>query len=194
MDCSKTGLLISRLRKQKGLTQRGLADMLGISDKTVSKWERGLGCPDVSLLAEVSAALGVNIEGMLSGELKKSPAVNGNMKRTLFFVCPDCKNVITAAGIAAVCCCGNVLEPLAPKAADEIHCARAGKVEDEWFISFPHSMEKTHYISFAALITGDRMFFAKLYPEGNAEVRFKRSGRAALVFYCTRHGLFRQEL
>ncbi|MEG2687220.1 MAG: helix-turn-helix transcriptional regulator, partial [Christensenellaceae bacterium] len=54
MDCKKVGILIRGLRKEKKLTQKQLADAMNISDKTISKWERGLGCPDVSLLHGLS--------------------------------------------------------------------------------------------------------------------------------------------
>ena len=50
MDLSKVGKLISTLRKEKDMTQKQVADLMNISDKAISKWERGLGCPDVSLL------------------------------------------------------------------------------------------------------------------------------------------------
>ena len=62
MDCSKVGRLILSLRQERGLTQKQLAESLGLSDRTISKWERGLGLPDVSLLRELSAVFGVNIE------------------------------------------------------------------------------------------------------------------------------------
>ena len=62
MDYEKTGALILYLRKEKGLTQKQLADMLNISDRAVSKWERGLGMPDISLMPEISEIFGVNIE------------------------------------------------------------------------------------------------------------------------------------
>ena len=61
MDLSKVGKLISTLRKEKDMTQKQVADLMNISDKAISKWERGLGCPDVSLLPELSQILGVNI-------------------------------------------------------------------------------------------------------------------------------------
>ena len=69
MDCIKTGELIRRLRLEKCLTQASLADLLNISDKAVSKWERGLGCPDLSLIPDLAAVLGVRIENILAGEL-----------------------------------------------------------------------------------------------------------------------------
>ena len=80
MDCAKIGKLICSLRKEQQLTQQQLADRMNISDKTVSKWERGLGCPDVSLLPELSGILGVNLEEFLSGELNANDLVGGNMK------------------------------------------------------------------------------------------------------------------
>ncbi len=49
MNLTKTGKLLSRLRKERGMTQKDVADVLHISDRTVSKWERGSGLPDVSM-------------------------------------------------------------------------------------------------------------------------------------------------
>ena len=78
MDCNKVGKLILGLRKEKGLTQKQLADAMNISDKTISKWERGLGYPDVSLLHELSEVLGVNVEKILLGDLDPNSADGGN--------------------------------------------------------------------------------------------------------------------
>lgn len=58
MDNGKTGALIKKLRKEKGMTQKELADQLHITDRAVSKWERGLCAPDLSLLEPLAAALG----------------------------------------------------------------------------------------------------------------------------------------
>lgn len=68
MDHSKIGKFISALRKEQGLTQRAFADMLGISDKTVSKWERGGGMPELSLMPPLCAALGIDLNELFSGE------------------------------------------------------------------------------------------------------------------------------
>jgi transcriptional regulator with XRE-family HTH domain len=67
MDYQKTGLLIAGLRKEKGLTQKELADKLGVTDRAVSKWERGLGCPDISLLDDLSRILDISILEILKG-------------------------------------------------------------------------------------------------------------------------------
>ena len=60
MDSIKTGALIRRLRTEKGFTQRDVAEKMNISDKTVSKWERGWGCPDISLLGELAELIGTS--------------------------------------------------------------------------------------------------------------------------------------
>lgn len=68
MDKEKTGQLITELRKEKGLTQKQLADSLNVTDKAVSKWERGLSFPDISMLEPISELLGVSIMEILAGE------------------------------------------------------------------------------------------------------------------------------
>ena len=68
MDQIKTGKFIAFLRKEKGLTQIALADRLGISDKTISKWERGAGLPDVSLMLPLCEILEISVNELLSGE------------------------------------------------------------------------------------------------------------------------------
>lgn len=71
MDNEKMALLIVKQRKKSKLTQKELAAKLGVTDKAVSKWERGLSCPDISLLSTLSDLLGVTTSELLNGE--KSP-------------------------------------------------------------------------------------------------------------------------
>lgn len=68
MDPQKTGQFICILRKQRGLTQRELAEAIGVTDKAVSRWERGRGLPDVSLLSPLAGALGTSVTELLAGE------------------------------------------------------------------------------------------------------------------------------
>ena len=84
MDCKKIGSLIYELRKDKKMTQKQIADLMNISDKTISKWERGLGCPDISLLPELSQILGVSIDQILSGQINLNDLVGGNMNKLKF--------------------------------------------------------------------------------------------------------------
>ena len=79
MDNIRTGALIRRLRRELGLTQLQLAGRLGVSDKAVSKWERGLGNPEVSTLPRLSQVLGVDLARMLQGGLTPNDLVGGNM-------------------------------------------------------------------------------------------------------------------
>lgn len=72
MDNSKTGALIKELRKEKGLTQSQLAERLHITDRAVSKWERGLCAPDIALLEPLSAILGVSVVELLEGNRRIS--------------------------------------------------------------------------------------------------------------------------
>ena len=109
MDNVKIGKLIYKLRKESNMTQLQLAEMLHISDKTVSKWERGLGCPEISLLADLSRVFGADLEKLLSGQLDANEERGGNMKKLNFFVCPECGNVITAMTEAGISCCGKKL-------------------------------------------------------------------------------------
>ncbi|MGN1099508.1 MAG: helix-turn-helix domain-containing protein, partial [Christensenellales bacterium] len=68
MDQQKTGRFIATCRKKNGLTQRQLADKVGVSDKAVSKWECGNGLPEVSLMLPLCEILGVSVNELLSGE------------------------------------------------------------------------------------------------------------------------------
>jgi DNA-binding XRE family transcriptional regulator/desulfoferrodoxin (superoxide reductase-like protein) len=189
MDCRKVGELILRLRKEKNMTQKQLADIMNISDKTISKWERGLGCPDVSILPELSQILGVDIEKILSGDLDPNDSVGGNMKKAKFYVCPECGNIITSTGEASVSCCGRKLEELTATKSDESHSLKVETIEDDWYISSEHEMTKEHYISFIAFVTGDKLFLAKQYSEWNLQVRFQKRGHGKLFSFCTKHGL-----
>lgn len=189
MDCSKVGDLLRTLRKEKGMTQRQIADAMNISDKTVSKWERGLGCPDVTLLSDLSRLYGVNIEKILSGDLNPQDTDGGNMKQIKFYVCPNCGSIITATGEAEISCCGRKLDALTAKPEDEEHKVTTTIVDDEYYITVDHEMSKIHFISFVAYVSYDRVLLMKLYPEQNAEVSFPRMHRGKLYYYCTQHGL-----
>ena len=69
MDAVKIGAAIRALRIQAGYTQRGLADCLNVTDKAVSKWERGLSIPDVSIIAKLSLLLNCDVDNLLEGNI-----------------------------------------------------------------------------------------------------------------------------
>ena len=79
MDYNKIGSFISDLRKQKGLTQKDLASIIHVTDRAISKWERGKGCPDISLLDNLSKALEVSIIEILKGERLEDKTSNNEL-------------------------------------------------------------------------------------------------------------------
>lgn len=193
MDSRKTGELIASIRKEKKMTQKEIADLLGISDKTISKWERGNGCPDISLIQELADILQIDISSILEGELSTNPRSNGNMKKTRFYVCPICDNVITSINDIALSCCGKQLEELDIK-QDKQHKIVHQMIEDDLYITMEHAMTKEHYISFIAYTTGDKLYFNKLYPEQEAAVYFKYRGHGSIYLYCKKEGLFSKKI
>lgn len=190
MDCIKVGRLIFSMRKELGFTQSELANKLNISDKTVSKWERGLGCPDISLLNELADILGISTEIILSGELSPNEIDGGNMKKVKFYLCPDCTNILASTGNADISCCGRKLTPLSVKKADEVHSISIEDVEDEQFITFSHDMTKQHYICFFAYVTYDKLYMFRMYPEQSPTLRIPKLYGGKMFFCCSEHGLF----
>ena len=192
MDTQKIGALIRSLRQNQGLTQLQLADALHISDKTVSKWERGKGAPDVSLLSDLSAGLQVDLEKLLAGELEVNQPVIGNMRKLRFYVCPICGNLLFSVDEAAMYCCGKKVNALKLQKAEMHEKLTVEIVENEYCISSAHEMQKSHYISFVAFVNGDTVVIRKQYPEWDLQTRLPFFAHGTLLWYCTRHGLFYQ--
>ena len=193
MDLIKTGQLIRQFRMQLGLTQRELAEMLHVTDKTVSKWETGGGCPDISLLRELSGVLGVSMETLLRGE-RTEQEDTGNMKKLRFYVCPDCGNILTSSADAQVHCCGKHLTPLTPKKAEEADFLRMEAVDGEWYITSDHAMTKEDYIAFVAFLTDSQLILSRQYPEWSLQVRMPYIARGRLLWYSTDQGLLYREI
>ena len=189
-----TGAVIRKLREQKNMTQAELAEVLQVSDKAISKWENGHGYPDITLLEPLAAALGISVLELLSGENIQNTNRCANMLRSLWYVCPVCQNVIHSTGQAMVSCCGIALPPMEAEPVDDDHIIRTEVVEDEYYVTMDHPMTKEHYISFLAAVSDNGVQLVKLYPEGNAEARFKKSRTKYLYACCNRHGLFRIKL
>lgn len=192
INTEKIGQLIYQLRKEKGLTQKQLADELHLSDRTISKWERGYGCPDITLLPQLSTLLEIPIEALLVGEVTSNEIVGGNMKKSLYYVCPNCTNIGLATGNFTVSCCGRKLEPLEAKKAADHEKLNVVEIDNEWSISSEHPMTKEHYISFVALATGDQIQLIKQFPEWSLNVRLPKKKHGQILWYDTNGGLFYQ--
>ncbi|MBQ2921434.1 MAG: helix-turn-helix domain-containing protein [Oscillospiraceae bacterium] len=190
MNTYVTGTTIRKLREGRGLTQAELAERIGVSSKTVSKWETARGLPDISLLQPLAKALGISVVELMNGEQIVNRNISANLLRSKFHVCPLCGNVLHSFGSALVSCCGITLPALEAEEADNDHTVTIEKVEDEQFLTIRHPMTKEHYISFLAFVTADRVQLVKLYPEGDAQTRLQLRGLGRLYWYCNRHGLF----
>lgn len=191
MDRYVTGSVIRRLREARKMTQEELAKKLHVSSKAISKWETSQGLPDISLLEPLAKALNISVIELFSGEDIRNKNRAANMLREQFYVCPVCGNVLMASGEAVISCCGITLPPLAAEEPDEEHLLRIEDVEDEYFVTADHPMTKTHYLSFFAALSDQGIQLIKLYPEGNAEARFKRNRVKWILAYCNQHGLFK---
>lgn len=189
MDCTKIGKLIAHLRKEKGMTQKNLEDELGVLNKTVSKWECGLGCPDLSYWSDLSVILGVDMVQMMEGEITSNKPDSGNIDKIHFYVCPTCGNILVSTGSASIFCCGRKLEYLhLTEKAEEIEIS-IEESDIDYYITFNHPMEKEHYISFAAYVKSDRVLLNRLYPEQSPAFRIPISSGGKLYLYCINHGL-----
>lgn len=194
MDQIKIGELIRSLRTKNKLTQKRLAEQINVSDKAVSKWETGKGCPDISLLTELAAVFQIDLQTILNGEINQKESETGNMKKLKFYVCPDCSNVITSTSEANISCCGKKLPALEVRKAEENEKLSIEDMHGEWYISSKHSMTKDHYISFVAYVNDSTVMIFKQYPEWNLQISlpFYRSGR--IIWYCTKCGLLYQDI
>ena len=190
MDNYVTGAVIKRLRENKKMTQEELAQKIFVTSKAVSKWETGKGFPDVGLLESLGKALDVSVIELLSGEDITNLNKSCNMAKGKFYVCPVCGNVILTTGEAVISCCGITLPPLEAEDPDEEHSLNVETVEDEYYVTMKHPMTKEHYISFIAAVSDQGVQLIKLYPEGEAQTRFKINRVRKLYAYCNRHGLF----
>ena len=85
MDLVKIGAFLQTLRKEKGLTQEMLAEQMGVSRRTVSRWETGSNMPDLDILVELSDSYAVDLREILNGE-RKSEHMNEELKETVLQV------------------------------------------------------------------------------------------------------------
>jgi transcriptional regulator with XRE-family HTH domain len=118
MDSKKIGDYISTLRRKRNLTQKDLADQLGVTDKAVSKWERGAGYPDISLLKPLAEILGTSVNELLEGEAlnDKSGVPESNIENALEYadklltvkenkIGKIINNLLAVSMLIAICTC-----------------------------------------------------------------------------------------
>lgn len=94
-------------------------------------------------------------------------------------------------------CCGEEMEILVPNSVEasvEKHIPTFEKVEDEIFVKVNHVMDKEHYIEWIALVKDNKEYRVNLYPEQNAECRFKYIPGSTIYAYCNKHGLWKKDV
>ncbi|MCR4594461.1 MAG: helix-turn-helix domain-containing protein [Clostridiales bacterium] len=189
-----TGAFIKRLREKKKMTQKELAEIINVSEKAVSKWETGRGYPDITLIKPLASALGVSVTELFAGQDVVNTNISSDILKAKIYVCPICGNIIVSSGESVVSCCGISLPPLESEEADDEHKCSIEYIEDEIYLSLAHDMSKEHYISFIIALKDSGYEVKKLYPEGPADARFKRSEIRKILYYCNRHGLFEMKI
>lgn len=120
--------------------------------------------------------------------------INSNLIKAKFYICPECGNVNICTKNVQISCCGHNLNESVPQKANDESCLKAEAIEDEWFISSSHPMEKDNYISFVSFITGDKIQFIKQYPEWDMQLRIQRREHGVLLWYSKQNGLMFQYL
>lgn len=157
--------------------------------------ETGRGCPDVSLWEDLAKLLGADILKLLQGELTPNRPDVGKLTNLKFYVCPSCGNILTGTGAASIACCGRQLRPLSPSEDGANHLPKIAEVEDEYYVTLEHEMQKDHYLLFAACVNDDSIWLNRLYPEQSPAFRLPRMKRGAkLYLYCTKHSLFKYNI
>lgn len=182
MDCKQTGMLIAKLRKEKNLKQREVAVKLNISEQTVSKWERGLGFPDVNLIKQLATILNVKVEVLLNGNMPASKIKNGSLNNIKFFVCPKCANIISSFGDMQMYCCDRLINSANAEKVEDEKKLKIDNVENELFVHSDMPMTKSDYVTFVAYAVGNCYTLVKMFPEWNLQTRFVYKGHGKLYF------------
>ncbi len=117
--------------------------------------------------------------------------VAGNAKRSSFYVCPTCGNIVWSMGEATVGCCENALEPLVAHANDGVLRARVDVTDGRQVVQVDHPMTKEDHLSFIAAVGDDLVRIKRLYPEQEARAEFPLFGPCTVFAYGSGCGLVR---
>ena len=190
MDLKRCADTIKTLRKRAGLTQVQLAEGIGVSSKTVSKWETGRGFPDVGIIQELAKVLNTTSDVLLCGNAKTNTKKTKDMKKLSVYHCLICNSLVYKIGNGNLSCCGNLLEAENAKEVDDEHRIEIESIEEDYYIRIDHQMTKNHYIEFVSYVAYNKMEMILLYPEQEPAVRIPKMYGGKFYFYCTKDGLF----
>lgn len=190
MNPEKTGQIIKNARIKKGLTQKQLAEAISVTDKAVCKWEKGHGCPDITLLSQLSKVLEIDIQSILRGELIQNKSIAGNMNRIKFYRCPTCGNLITSVKEIEISCCGNKLAfAEAHQTNDAKYIPIIKDFDGQYSVSFNHPMTKDDYIAHIITVQYDKIMVVNLFAEQEAVVTLPQIAGLHMFLITSRDGL-----
>ncbi len=190
MDVKAIGEVIRKNRIKKKLTQRELASKLFISDKAVSKWERGKGMPDLSILSDLADCLNISVELLLNGVETNVDDKKNGMKKMSFYVCDQCSNVICSTNEASVICCNKKLNASEVQKTTKENDFEITYNDGMQLLQFDHSVTKEHYIKFVAIRRGVSVNIIPTHPEWEINIRDVDFTNTRIYFYCSEDGLF----
>lgn len=171
LNAEKTGKLIHDIRVKKGMTQKELAAAINVTDKAICKWEKGHGCPDITLLSQLSKVLEIDIQSILQGRLIKNRTFGSNMNYLKFYRCPTCGNLVTSIKDIEISCCGNILNPVSSKTSEEEkYRPIIREFDGQYTVSFNHPMTKDDYISNVIVVQYNQIISINLFAEQEAIV------------------------
>lgn len=181
MNQKSVGTTISQLRKNNGLTQSQLAEQLGVSDKTISKWENGLGFPEVTQFPQLAKLFGVSVDYIMTGE-RKGIAIAGNILTDLVKSIdryPDIGMLVTINSVSQAVggCVPNTAINLA-KIEKNIPISAIGRVGDDANGNYVISRLQRYGIDTEGVIVSSK------YPTSFTDVMSMPSGER--TFFHTR--------
>ncbi len=190
MNPEKTGAIIKAARIKKGWTQKQLADAISVTDKAVCKWETGHGCPDITLLSQLSKVLEIDIQSILRGDFGKSPDIAGNMNRVKFYRCPTCGNLVTSVKEIEISCCGNKLIAVEARRSDEKkYVPIISEFDGQYSVKFYHPMTKDDYIANVIAVHYDKILVINLFAKQEAIVTLPQIGGLRIYLITSKDGL-----
>lgn len=184
--------IIKSKRLSNNLSQNELGEIIGVSNKTISKWENGKGLPDIAIIPMLANALNISVNELYDGKLIENKNKACNISKSKCYVCPKCSNLLFSMGEASIFCCGEKLVALKLQNEDEEHIINTDIIEDEIMVTINHPMTKEHYIKYVIYAVYDRLEVVTLYPEQDAIARFFFRGRGEIYIYCSRHSLYKK--
>ncbi|HHZ05332.1 MAG TPA: helix-turn-helix transcriptional regulator [Clostridiales bacterium] len=189
MNYEKISTTLKFLRLQKDMTQKQLAEKLNLTEQAISKWERSLSLPDISICPILAEIFGVDLAVILTGHLEENQEVKNNMKNLNYYICPFCGNVVVSLSEVNISCCGRPIQISVIEKATAEDKMIVEIVEDEYFITSNHPQTKDDYISFTSFATGEKIEVIKHFPEWNLEMRIPKNQHGKVIWYSKSKGL-----